>query len=557
MRKANLRLTWPCSRNRVSVPNEGILTGGHMGMTTKTSIATSCHRAVALGLFLTVVLTGCGGGGSSGPAPDTTKPTASIDQTNDVLAKAAPIVITFSESMKTSSLQLGGALAAESDGGVWSTTNHDNDTLTITPTSTWTSGTGRNISVDATDLAGNAVDTVSASYLVKLVFSNFAAATVEIGQADFSGSSPNQGGSPDANTLYYPYANPLVNTDGTLFIGDYQNNRVLGFNALPTVNNANADFVLGQPDFTTTTGNTSQTGMHYPEQIAMADGKMLVADSFNNRVLIYNSIPADGTAVPDVVLGQPDFTTNDHACDATHFDSAETVAGTPDGKVIVTDSNNSRVLIWNSVPTVNDQPPDLVLGQADFTHCISNDDNQDSTSDTTPSQRTLFYPAGVWSDGTRLVVLDYRNNRALIWNTFPVANFQAADLVLGQGDFTHNAENDDNQDGAYDAQPSARTLYFPYGGVYSNGDQLAIADYDNHRILIWNSFPTSNFQPADVVLGQSDFAHYRQNDDDQNGTIDGQASARVLHNPNGVYFFQDKLLVNDGANHRLLIFQSQ
>ena len=86
---------------------------------------------------------------------------------------------------------------------------------------------------------------------------------------------------------------------------------------------------------------------------------------------------------------------------------------------------------------------------------------------------------------------------------------------------------------------------------------MAIADYDNHRILIWNSFPTSNFQPADVVLGQSDFAHYRQNDDDQNGTIDGQASARVLHNPNGVYFFQDKLLVNDGANHRLLIFQSQ
>ena len=221
----------------------------------------------------------------------------------------------------------------------------------------------------------------------KLVFSNFEAATVEIGQTDFSGTSSNRGSTADANTLSTPYGNPLVSTNGMTFIGDWGNNRVLGFNTLPTVNNANANFALGQPDFTTVSAATTQAGMNGPQQISVADGKMLVSDYTNNRVLIYNSIPMGGTAVPDVVLGQPDFTTNDTTCDASHFNNVETVEGTVDGKVIVTDSLHNRVLIWNSVPTVNGQAPDLVLGQGDLTHCAANDDNQDAITDATPSQR--------------------------------------------------------------------------------------------------------------------------------------------------------------------------
>jgi len=526
-------------------------------MRTDMSIMATRRCVAFCGLLLTLALTGCGGSGGSGPVLDTTKPTASIDQAGPTLGKTASLIVTFSESMDTSSLVLGGVLATESDGGVWSTTTNANDTLTIVPTSAWTSGTDRDITVDAKDVAGNALDTVSKSYLVKLVFSNFDAATVVIGQADFTGTSSNQGGSADANTLTYVYGNPLVTTNGILFIGDYSNNRVLGFTALPTVNNTNADFVLGQPDFTTVTVATTQDGMNGPQQVSMANGKLLVADFGNDRVLIYNSIPASGPVASDVVVGQTDFTTAAITCDATHFRHPEAVAGTADGKVIVTDGQHHRVLIWNSVPTTNGQAPDLVLGQGDLTHCTANDDNQDNAVDAMPSQRTFSQPAAVWSDGTRLVVGDVNNHRVLIWNSFPTNNFQPADVVLGQSDFTHNAYNDDNQDWVPDSAPTARTLSYPYAGVNSNGVQLAVTEDQNHRVLIWNSFPTSNFQPADVVLGQSDFTHNAYNDDNQDGTPDGQASARVLRGPNGVFFFQDKLLVSDGSNDRLLIFQSQ
>ncbi|KYZ86951.1 hypothetical protein A3Q32_02715 [Alcanivorax sp. KX64203] len=138
-----------------------------------------------------------------------------------------------------------------------------------------------------------------------------------------------------------------------------------------------------------------------------------------------------------------------------------------------------------------------------------------------------------------------------------LSNFQPADVVLGQADFSSSMPNDGNQDGQTDEAPSARTLNYPYDGVDSNGRQLAIADSGNARVLIWNSFPTANFQPADVVLGQSDFAHYVPNDDDQDGSMDSAASARVMISPTGVRFHQDKLLVSDEGANRVLVFQSQ
>lgn len=318
----------------------------------------------------------------------------------------------------------------------------------------------------------------------KLKLSNFQPAAVVIGQADFAGIRPNQNGAPDANTLQSLYGNPAVSDSGTLFIGDYGNHRVLAYNTIPTVNNAVADFVLGQPDFTTTEPGTFDG----PQQISIAGGKMAVADYDLDRVLIYNTVPAGAGVEPDVVAGKSGFSSDETHCDAVHVTIPETVEVTPNGKLVVTDSEHHRVLIWNSVPTSHGQPADLVLGQADFTHC---------------------------------------------------------------------QQNDDNQDGERDEAPSARTLNYPYDGVDSNGRQLAIADSGNARVLIWNSFPTANFQPADVVLGQSDFAHYVPNDDDQDGSMDSAASARVMISPTGVRFHQDKLLVSDEGANRVLVFQSQ
>ena len=163
----------------------------------------------------------------------------------------------------------------------------------------------------------------------------------------------------------------------------------------------------------------------------------------------------------------------------------------------------------------------------------------------------------MWADDSRLTINDRDNNRVLIWTSFPTQSFQPADLVLGQANFTNNTGNDDDQDGTEDTTPSARTLRPPYDGIHSNGEQLVVTDSDNNRVLMWNSFPSMNFQPADLVLGQTNFTNSAVNDDDQDGTEDTTPSARTLAAPRGALFHEDKLLIMDGRNGRLLIYQSQ
>jgi hypothetical protein len=379
-----------------------------------------------------------------------------------------------------------------------------------------------------------------------LNLSDFQDASVVIGQADFTAANINQGGSVGANTIQYPFGNPLVN-NGILYLPDSENNRVLGFNTIPTSNDAEADFVLGQLNLTSNSPGTAANEMDYPTTVKTYNGKLFVTDFHNSRVLIWNTVPTTSGTNADVVVGQTGFGLKVATVSQSGLNEPYSieVAG---GKLIVTDSGNNRILIWNTIPTTNGANADVVLGQDDFTHNARNDDNQDGTPDSTPSARTLYKPAGVWSDGTRLVVVDYNNNRVLIWNTFPTANFQPADVVLGQSDFTHNAANDGS------SKPTAQTLYWPFG-LDSNGVQLVVTDSLNNRVLIWNTFPTTNYQAADLILGQGDATHMTYNDDNQDGTPDSTPSVRTLYEPSGVYIYGTKLFVGDYSNHRYLIFE--
>lgn len=110
-------------------------------------------------------LAACNSGGGDGvTAQDTTAPTGSVNVTTVQLGSTQALVITFSETMNTGSLSLGGALAAESNGGAWSNGAHPNDTLTISPATNWTTGSARNLTVNASDLAGNPLATMTLQY---------------------------------------------------------------------------------------------------------------------------------------------------------------------------------------------------------------------------------------------------------------------------------------------------------------------------------------------------------------------------------------------------------
>jgi hypothetical protein len=384
--------------------------------------------------------------------------------------------------------------------------------------------------------------------------SSFQAASVVIGQPTFTASSINQGGSAGANTLYAPYGSPTV-FSGKLFLPDYANNRVLGFDAVPAAHDAMADFVLGQPSMGSTVSGSAANQLMGPQTVKSYNGRLLVDEYLGNRVLIWNSVPTSTQAPADVVVGQAGFGTAATSCTATGLNGPESIE-TAGGKLIVADKKNSRVLIWNSIPASNGTAADVVVGQNSFTTCAINDDSQTGAAGANPTARTLNWPGGVWSDGTKLVVSDTYNNRVLIWNSIPTANFAPADVVLGQGDFTHREANDDLQSGAAGTNPTARTLNYPYF-LDSNGVQLFLADAFNNRVLIWDSMPTANFAPANRVLGQGDFTHGNPNDDLQTGAAGTSPTARTLFWPSGVYLYGTKLFVADSRNNRALVFDSQ
>ncbi|NCN95680.1 MAG: hypothetical protein GW917_03065, partial [Bdellovibrionales bacterium] len=95
-------------------------------------------------------------------------------------------------------------------------------------------------------------------------------------------------------------------------------------------------------------------------------------------------------------------------------------------------------------------------------------------------------------------VVDQANNRILGFNgTAPSAGVKP-DFVLGQ-------KNLSKRDRIY--PPTASSLADPWR-IATDGVRLAVADYTNDRVLIWNQLPTTTNQPADIVVGQPSFTSY-------------------------------------------------
>lgn len=161
--------------------------------------------------------------------------------------------------------------------------------------------------------------------------------------------------------------------------------------------------------------------------------------------------------------------------------------------LLVSDTGRNRVFIWHQIPKGLFQEPDVVLGQGDA-------DGTGRNAGGAVSAHTLQYPSGIWSDGQRLIVADAWNHRVLIWHKMPEHAAQAADVVLGQPDFSSNQPNVQG----IGAAPAANSLYWPYG-VFSDGHALWVADTGNRRVLYFREIPTHNFQAADAVVGKPDF----------------------------------------------------
>ncbi|EAR10546.1 hypothetical protein [Reinekea blandensis] len=326
------------------------------------------------------------------------------------------------------------------------------------------------------------------------------------------------------------YGNPFIDEKG-IWLADYDEPALYFFNSLPATPDAEPDHVITAMDFLDSeTQEVAQQEISGPQTPFVYNGQLLFVDYSDGLVYLFDDIPTSEKLNFGIVLGQPGFAEESEAdaCSAERFSSPEGLNAVND-RLLVADGDNNRILIWSQIPTESGTLPDLVLGQFDFVSC---DDGL--------SEFALDYPSGVWSDGTKVLVVDGGNNRVLGWNTFPTANNQPADFVLGQPDFISNDCN-------LDAETStAAGLCDNYEGVHSNGRQIYVTDSGNNRVLVWNDWPTESGVPADQVIGQADFSTVT---DDEFETV-----GHRFGYPTGVYAFDHRLLVADQENGNIVVF---
>jgi uncharacterized repeat protein (TIGR01451 family) len=363
-------------------------------------------------------------------------------------------------------------------------------------------------------------------------------ATIVVGQVDWVSNNA------VASQIIAAGANSSsVSSKGVLAVGSYYANRVLLWNTIPTANGTPADVVVGQNNFTATGTGCTNNRLSGPYNVAFSpDGiKLLVADAVNNRVLIWNTIPTTNGVAADVVIGQIDFVTSTAGCSSTKLTTPTGILVIPDGRLIITDGGNNRVLIYNSIPTSNGVAADYVIGQSDFVS---------STSGFAANKLDLPWDAAFTPEG-KLLISDngapaLGNHRILVFNRVPTSNGVSADYIIGNTTFSQKPAT------------TTKTGFDQPSVTVSCEGKIAIADFGNSRILVYNRVPNYNGAPADVVLGQPDFNTKVSFNDGSN--ISGTPSNKNMYYPYSICFDINGRLLANGTHgsgtgmHRVMIY---
>jgi sugar lactone lactonase YvrE len=318
--------------------------------------------------------------------------------------------------------------------------------------------------------------------------------------------------------------------NGKIWVADRGNHRVLRFSSTNAyINGGDAELVIGQPDFTTNTSGLSATKMNNPICVVIdGNGTLWVSEYGNNRVTRWddpdNLVNGD---TADGVLGQPDFVTNSAATAQNKFSGPAGIFVEANGTLWVSNFNIHRLLRFQNAATLpNGSNADLVIGQPDFV-----------TGTAGLSATKMNNTNGVYVDWLgNLWVSEYTNRRVLKFNNAStLVNGDTADVVLGQPDFITNTSNT--------TQNGMGNVRWLTGDVNGN---LYVVQESNNRISVFLQAATlANGSNADYVIGQPDFT---------TGTGLNPPTQNSLRTPRGASVDNTgkKLWVTDWANNRVL-----
>ena len=353
-------------------------------------------------------------------------------------------------------------------------------------------------------------------------FTNGQTADLVLGQPDFTST----GSGTTATTLSSNFGVAVSSTSSKIYVADQGNSRILRF-PFPASNGAAAEGVLGKLDFTTNGGGTSQALMAAPTAISFDNaGNLWVADSLNHRVLLFRNADSLGNGAPaDLVLGQPDFTTNSSGTSQTKMSYPSGLQIDPNGRLWVLDAQNNRVLWFDDAANLtNGAPASGVIGQTDFT-----------SSSTGTTQGTLDGPVDIQYQDNHLWISDPGNARVLRFdNADSLENGSLASGVLGQTNFTNDSTG----------TSASKFIGNEHLAVDALGT-LWVADYNNNRVLGFkNAAEKADGANADLVIGQANFT-------DSSCTPSSTATC----GPSDVAIdLEGRLLVSEFDNHRITRF---
>jgi sugar lactone lactonase YvrE len=324
-----------------------------------------------------------------------------------------------------------------------------------------------------------------------------------LGQPDFNSSDAGT----TSSTLDSPAGLAYDPANNRLFVDDELNNRILVFDTTAISDGEGASAVLGQPDFVSSSTDTTSSTLSNPMSIAYdaSSSRLFVMDSYNSRILIFNVPPLipDGEGA-SAVLGQPDFVSSNTGVTSSTFNDPSALVYDPDSEMLwVGDTYNNRTLGFNvatSSPSINGEGASYVLGQPDFTSNGSG--NSSSTLNSLSAlgydniTQQLIVADGFFGGVVGDLAAAQGNNRILGFNvatSSPSINGEGASYVLGQPDFASDGS------GASDS-----TLNAPSGIDYIADPatrRLFVADTFNNRIVQYDLIRITDFGYPDGVQG--------------------------------------------------------
>lgn len=299
--------------------------------------------------------------------------------------------------------------------------------------------------------------------------------------------------------LLFNHPTGLASNGKNLVVCDRFNNRVLIWNSAPTQWDTHPDIVIGQHNFSNNNPGTEKDQLNWPGNVSVgSNGVMAIADTENNRILLWKTFPQVSGESADVSIYLPILTPK----------GSMLRYGWPWGvwtdgvKLAVVATHGAAILFWNSIPIQDNQPPDYILTNVQF-----------------------GTPRNISSDGeTYFFVGDHnakvKNNAGtFFWNSYPKTentpyDFYRDEWIKG----THLSNGNIIASGlqhiyVWKAVPKKENDTPDYSltpTYYQNGDgvdvveangYIYVCNYNGNNILVYNKIPQSNSDEPLCALG--------------------------------------------------------